>query len=115
MPSIGRHRPEPASTSSHPPLPCGRQLSSSSLARVLLPPLLVLRAKLARRIARGEVVVLENLPDLQLRALGERRARGPLDRLRLGADLDDREARDHLLALGERPVDHHRTLPAAEA
>jgi len=39
---------------------------ASSLAHVLLPPLLVLRAKLARRIARGEVVVLEW--DLSIRA-----------------------------------------------
>src|SRR5439155_22876021 len=55
----------------------------------------------------AEVLGLEDLADFDLRlfAARVRRALDPLDRLLLGLDLDDPEAGDQFLGLGERAVD----------
>src|SRR5262249_5334879 len=62
--------------------------------------LLVELARLFDRRAGGEVLELEELPDLDLtllsRAVGSRRALGPLDRLFPGLHLDEPVAGDQL-------------------
>src|SRR5215813_9058033 len=80
------------------------------------PEALFLRAELRRELL-PEVLVLENLPDLELRVLAGHRigaALGPLERLLHRLDLPDPEAGDELLRFGERPVDDG-LLPAREA
>src|SRR6266704_5732042 len=53
-----------------------------------------------------EVVRFEDLANLDLEAVIERRTLEPLDRLFFGLHLPQPEAGDQLLRLGERPVDH---------
>src|SRR5687768_2089357 len=60
---------------------------------------------LASLVRHLEVSELEDLPDLDL-AIPERRALEPLDRLLERLALPDPVARDDLLALAERTVDH---------
>src|SRR3954471_14639080 len=76
------------------------------LARPRAQALLLLPELRSERLA--EVVGLEDLADLDLglRALGVGNALDPLDRLLLRLGLDQPEAGDQLLRLGERAVDH---------
>src|SRR4051794_27014595 len=78
--------------------------------RRLRPQALLLLAELRRELV-AEVLGLEDLADLDVGALSLPRTRTrhplhPLDRLFLRLDLDDPEAGDQLLGLGERAVGH---------
>src|SRR3954471_3995474 len=89
--------------------------ASNSVARRLLAQARLLLAQLGGELL-AEVLGLEDLADLDLR-LGLHRvgaALDPLDRLFERLDLDDPEARDELLRLGERAVDD-AALVGAEA
>src|SRR5258708_3337757 len=61
----------------------------------------------------GDLVGFHDLADLDLTVL-EGHARGPLDRLLPRLHLDQPEARDQLLRLGEGPVDHRRLAGPGE-
>src|SRR5690348_6215757 len=65
--------------------------------------------ELVDRLARGEVLELEELPDLDLAVPAVdrrvRKAARPLERPLARLGLDDRVAGDQLLGLGERAVD----------
>src|SRR6266566_1472542 len=81
----------------------------------LLPDLLFLLAKLGCEF-RSEVVSLEYLADLDLGLPARKRIRtalDPFDRFVKRLHLEQPKARDQLLGLGERAVDH-RALVAAE-
>src|SRR3954462_7341451 len=80
-----------------------------AVAALGAPPLLGLARPALERVA--EVRRLVHPPDLQRDPVAERGALHPLDRLLLGLGLDDPEARDHLLALGEGAVGHDALLP----
>src|SRR6266699_4042998 len=81
----------------------------SPFLRLLLEVLLHF-AKALDRLARTEILELEELPDLDLAFLavdgGIGKAPRPLHRFFPRLHLDDRVAGDELLRLGERPVDH---------
>src|SRR4030095_12438376 len=88
------------------------------LRRLLAPGEILLQlAGPVDRLARGEVLQLEQLAklDLALAAFSMRRGNplGPLDRLVPGFHLDQPVTGDELLRLGEGPVDHAR-LAAGE-
>src|SRR5262245_6180256 len=74
----------------------------------------VLLAEPAGRIDRREVFVREELTDLERAALGGRRAAHPGDRLVERLALDDGEARNELLRLGERTVLDRRLAALSE-
>src|SRR5512133_1296620 len=80
----------------------------------LRPDPLLLLPELRRKL-RPEVLGLEHLAQLDLAFALVRvgRTLDPLDGLFLGPDLQQPEARDQLLGLGERPV-HYRPLLARE-
>src|SRR4051794_10242348 len=87
-----------------------RRPSLLLLARGLGAEALLLLAQLGRECL-AEVLGLEDLTELDRRALaltrtGPGHALHPLDRLLLRLHLDDPEAGDQLLGLGERPVSH---------
>src|SRR6478735_5265823 len=84
------------------------------LLRGLCAELRVVLAELARRVDRREVFVREELANLERGALGARRAAHPGDRLVERLHLDDGEARDELLRLGERTVLDRRLAGASE-
>src|SRR5689334_19271631 len=100
-----------------------RQPTNASAVRVqgalllgdLLANAVLLGAQLGRELL-AEVLGLEDLADLDLRFArhGIGGALDPLDGFLERAHLEDPEARDQLLGLGERPVDHG-ALAAREA
>src|SRR5215213_10942094 len=98
--AAGRGKPPPG-----PPLLLGADLRPDPL--LLLPEL--------GSELRPEILGLEHLAnlDLALALVRVGRALDPLDGLLLGPDLQQPEACDQLLGLGERPV-HHRPLLARE-
>src|SRR5215813_369699 len=75
--------------------------------------LALLQGAQLRRQVLAEVLGLEHRADLD-RVVAEGRAAQPRDRLVHRLHLPEPEARDELLALGERPVDDRR-LAAVEA
>src|SRR5712691_8529149 len=102
---------------------CGRTPASDSLVafttimnRMVLPPLLLgpgcrraqpLFVPPESGLELGtEVVRFEDMANLDVGAVIERRTLEPLDRLFVGLHLPQPEAGDQLLRLGERPVDH---------
>src|SRR2546422_3087809 len=91
--------------------------AASAAISLLLRELLLQLACLIDRLARSEVLQLEQLAKLDLAflafAVGSGGALGPLDRLFLRLDLDQPVTRDQLLRLREGPVDH-RALPSGE-
>src|SRR5688572_19806291 len=80
--------------------------------RLLLLELLAELSVAIHRLARGEVLQLEHLPELDL-AIVERHPASPLERFVARLHLDHPVAGDELLGLGERTVDHRR-LAAGE-
>src|SRR6266568_777059 len=84
-------------------------ISPLSLLR-LLPEVLLHLAKAIDRLARSEVLQLEELPDLDLGRPavdgGIGKASRPLHRLFARLHLNDRVAGDEFLGFGEGPVDH---------
>src|SRR3954467_14350806 len=87
--------------------------SSRAFPSFPLPEVLLHLAELVDRLARGEVLELEELPHLDLAvAAVDRRIREaprPLERLLARLHLDDAVAGDQLFRLGERSI-HHGAL-----
>src|SRR5271156_2050526 len=90
----------------------------SSVWLLLVCQLLLQLARAIDRLARGEILQLEELAELDLAfralAMGSRGALGPFDCFLLRLHLDQPISGDQPVGLGEGPLDHRALSPRRE-